>query len=60
MEGKSQGRFWVVVLSIALLLFLSFSALFLLIFIRDDEDSPWVGSPVDLYKAVGSRYLVSI
>lgn len=31
---------------------LIFFCLFLL-FIRDDEDSPWVGCPVDLYKAVG-------
>lgn len=31
---------------------LIFLCLFLL-FIRDDEDSPWVGSPVDLYKAFG-------
>lgn len=53
MEGKGQGCFWVVVLSIALLLFLPFSALLSLLFVAMTENRPWVGSLVDLYKAVG-------
>lgn len=49
MEGQGQECFFVAVLSIALLLFLPF----VLVIRRKDENHPWVGSLVDLYKAVG-------
>lgn len=53
MEGKGQECLFVAVLSIALLSFLPFFCPFILVIRRKDENRPWVGSLMDLYKAVG-------